>query len=547
MDRQTIIGFLAILTIFYVWQVQRTREAAGEAVGAPEIVTVETDPAAPTPTFDAPDVSTLEVKQLPFEGCGVEASFTTDGGVLQDIRLPAYPGHAEAQPLWSWAMSGFPRPWTPWGEDPGAEQVATASAAVLGVGAGLNSSPSPRVEVLSSSESRLEVRGVTADGIEVRRVIATEGTEPCVLTSEVTWTNRTDAVYRGGLWVSVHDSLNPDASYYTNALRSYAMTDEDVEMYTSFDDLLEEPDVREGPVQWFGLADRYFAALLLPQPGSTGRLQFSARKVGELDLFGQHFRVDTPLEAGASHSERFRMFVGPRKSETLAAVDDDLPAIIAYEFGYFAAASAPLLWLLKFLHGYLGNWGLAIIALTVTVKTLFFPLTQGAFKSSQAMQAIQPKMKEIREKFKDNPEELNRATVELFRENGVNPVGGCLPMLLQMPVWFALYRVLLNSVELYHTDFLYLRDLSEVDPYCVLPAVVVCLMLVQQRMMPTANMDPTQARMMQFMPLIFGLFFFAFPSGLVIYIFVNMILTIAQQWYIRRQFEQTGTPAVATP
>jgi YidC/Oxa1 family membrane protein insertase len=128
--------------------------------------------------------------------------------------------------------------------------------------------------------------------------------------------------------------------------------------------------------------------------------------------------------------------------------------------------------------------------------------------------------------------------MKLWKENGVNPLGGCLPMLIQFPVWIALYQVLLTSVDLYHTKFLYIQDLSSVDPYCIFPAVVVVLMLIQQQMMPTANMDPAQAKMMKMMPLMFGFFFFTFPAGLVIYIFVNMTLTIAQQWVIKRQFNK---------
>ena len=181
------------------------------------------------------------------------------------------------------------------------------------------------------------------------------------------------------------------------------------------------------------------------------------------------------------------------------------------------------------------------------IKLVFFPLTQMSFKSSQRMQALQPQIKELRETLKDQPEELNRRTMELFRENKVNPLGGCLPMVIQMPIWFALYQMLLYSVELYHTEFLYLKDLSTADPYCILPLIVVGLMLVQQRFMPTGNMDPNQARMMKLMPLVFGVLFFTFPSGLVLYIFCNMCLTILQQWVIKRRFGKMAPPAAPAP
>jgi YidC/Oxa1 family membrane protein insertase len=171
------------------------------------------------------------------------------------------------------------------------------------------------------------------------------------------------------------------------------------------------------------------------------------------------------------------------------------------------------------------------------VKALFFRLSQRAFESSQAMQALQPEVKALQEQLKDNPEELNRRMMQLWQERGVNPMGGCLPMFVQMPVWIALYAALWSSVELYHAGFGWLKDLTEVDPYLILPTAVTALMVGQQRMMPTSGMSPEQAQMMRWMPLVFGLFFYTLPSGLVLYMFVNTLLSILQQWYIKRNFE----------
>jgi YidC/Oxa1 family membrane protein insertase len=240
-------------------------------------------------------------------------------------------------------------------------------------------------------------------------------------------------------------------------------------------------------------------------------------------------------------SERFRVYLGPLEFSRLKTLDSNLADVV--DFGWFGFFGRMLLSLLRLLESFMHNWGLAIIGLTFIVKLLFFPLTQMSFKSSQAMQAIQPQLQEIREKFADTPEELNRRTIELFREAGVNPLGGCLPMLVQMPIWIALYNVLMSSVELYQTRFLYLLDLTSPDPYGVLPLVVVVLMVVQQRMMPTGNMDPAQQKIMQIMPILFGFFFFTSPSGLVVYIFVNMVLTILQQWLIKRTYGVATMPA----
>ena len=218
--------------------------------------------------------------------------------------------------------------------------------------------------------------------------------------------------------------------------------------------------------------------------------------------------------------------------DDLAAVTPELAEVI--DLGWFAFFGHPLLWLLRIFHGWVGNWGMAIIMLTFLVKVLFFPMTQKAFRSMQKMQKIQPEMKEIREKYKDNPQEMNKKVFEVMSVNKVNPAAGCLPMLIQMPVWIALYNVLLTSVDLYHTKFLYLKDLTEPDPFLVLPITIMVLMFLQQRFSMPANMDPVQQQVMRFMPLFFGLMFFAFPSGLAVYVFVNMVLSILQQWWIKR-------------
>jgi len=309
-------------------------------------------------------------------------------------------------------------------------------------------------------------------------------------------------------------------------------------------DALEAPTRYDGTVDWFGLTDGYFSVVAVPEGDNAGRLVLSPIDTGEdveVDgetrsrvLYGHHY-VLGGLAAGATTTEAFTVYVGPNNTDVLTQIDDTLYYLV--DLGWFAFFGRPLLWLLNLYYSFIGNWGLSIILLTFTIKLLFFPLTQMAYVSSQRMSALQPQLKEIREKFADNQEELNKRTMALFRENKVNPLGGCLPMLLQAPIWISLYRVLLTSVDLYHTEFLYLKDLSVADPYAVLPLVVMGLMWGQQQLMPTSpNMDPNQQRIMKFMPLFIGLLFFSFPSGLVLYIFVNTTLTIVQQWFIKRRF-----------
>jgi YidC/Oxa1 family membrane protein insertase len=225
----------------------------------------------------------------------------------------------------------------------------------------------------------------------------------------------------------------------------------------------------------------------------------------------------------------------------MVVVDADLGKSV--DLGWFGFFGRPVFWLLNLFHTYTGSWGISIVLLTFVIKTLFFPLTASAFRSGLKMQAIQPRIAALKEELKDNPEELNRRTMALFSQHGVNPVGGCLPSLAQVPVWMALGNVLYYSVELYHSRFLYLKDLSSLDPYGVLPVLVVSLQLLLQRMMPTANMDPSQARMMQWMPVVLAFLYFSFPSGLMVYIFCNLLLTIVQQAIMKRVYHPPVLPA----
>jgi YidC/Oxa1 family membrane protein insertase len=193
------------------------------------------------------------------------------------------------------------------------------------------------------------------------------------------------------------------------------------------------------------------------------------------------------------------------------------------------------------------NWGAAIILLTLFVKICFFPLTQKAFISSRKMQAVQPKMKAMQEKYKDNKEVLQQEMMKFYKSEGVNPLGGCLPTLIQMPVWFALYTVFLNSFDLYDSSFLYLKDLTAADPYAILPVLYMGLMFLNTKLMPMPDMSTMdekakemaqmQRKMFKIMPLAFGIFMFNFPSGLVVYFCVNISLSILQLWMINRKFE----------
>lgn len=293
-----------------------------------------------------------------------------------------------------------------------------------------------------------------------------------------------------------------------------------------------------GEIRWAGYAGRHFLAAMVPVEAENERLGLSVRD-GTVDQ-----KLIFPATA-EDLQQRLTVFIGPKDFDVLEHAGFSLSR--AVNLGWFGFIAVPLLHELKLSHTVTGNYGVDIILLTIIIKILFIPLTQRSFKSMQAMQKLQPQMAKIRERFKDTPEQMNKEIMELYRRHKVNPLGGCLPMVLQIPVFIGLYQALLNTVELRHAAFfLWINDLSAPDrlgaiqlPFVQHPGVPVLTLLmgvsmfVQQWMTPSAA-DPAQQRVMMIMPLMFTFMFVNFPSGLALYWLVNNLLTIAQQFYMNR-------------
>ncbi|HEX8961054.1 MAG TPA: membrane protein insertase YidC [Geobacteraceae bacterium] len=290
-----------------------------------------------------------------------------------------------------------------------------------------------------------------------------------------------------------------------------------------------------GDVHWTGYADKYFLNVVAAGAGAIGgdtiRLN---RGVVENSVASPAIS----LNPGQSFSLPYRLYFGPKDLDILKAQGNQLEDVI--DLGWFSAVAKPLLYCLKFLYRYVHNYGIAIIIITVVIKILFYPLTYKSYKSMKEMQKLQPKMAELKEKYKNDRDALNKAIMELYQTHKVNPLGGCLPMLVQMPIFIALYRALMSSIELRHAPFmLWIQDLAAKDPYYVTPIVMGATMFIQQRMTPSAGMDPTQAKMMMMLPVVFTVMFINMPAGLVVYWLVNNILTIAQQAYINRLLKES--------
>lgn len=248
-------------------------------------------------------------------------------------------------------------------------------------------------------------------------------------------------------------------------------------------------------------------------------------------------RDDNPIVyLDATRVMDFSAYIGPKDYVVLETIDPVL--IHAIEYGWFTFASAPLFDLLMWLHGIFGNWGWAIIALTILIRLVLYPLTYKGMLSMQKMKDLAPKIKDIQAKHKGDPQRMNAAVMETYKKHGANPLGGCLPLLMQIPVFFAIYRVLLNAVELQGAPWmLWIDDLSRMDPTFILPILMGASMYYQQKLTPNNFTDPMQQKIFQFLPIIFTFFFITFPSGLVLYWFVNNLFSIGQQFIVNRKYE----------
>ncbi|MBF0983814.1 MAG: membrane protein insertase YidC, partial [Campylobacter sp.] len=230
-------------------------------------------------------------------------------------------------------------------------------------------------------------------------------------------------------------------------------------------------------------------------------------------------------------------YIGPKDYEILNSIDPKLTKVI--EYGWFTFIARPMFNFLNWLHGYIGNWGWSIVVLTLIIRLILFPLSYKGMLSMNKLKELTPKMKELQEKYKDDKQKLQMHMMDLYKKNGANPMGGCLPILLQIPVFFAIYRVLLNAIELKGAEWaLWIHDLSLKDPYYILPITMGILMFLQQKITPTTFTDPMQEKVMKFLPLIFTVFFLAFPAGLTLYWTINNTASIIQQYVINRMFEK---------
>ena len=324
---------------------------------------------------------------------------------------------------------------------------------------------------------------------------------------------------------------------YTDATKFSKVDFKDIEKRREGTKLEHEVTADSG---WVAMVQHYFAsAWLIDRDGEPKRSrEFYTGKVGPNTYSVGMFVPVGSIAPGASQAVDTRLFIGPQEEDKLAALAPGLELV--KDYGWFTILSKPLFWLLTQLHQLLNNWGWAIVGLVVILKIAFYWLNATAYRSMARMKAVNPKVMEMRERYKDKPQQMQQEMMRIYREEKVNPLGGCLPIFAQMPFFIALYWVLLSSVEMRNAPWIgWITDLSAKDPYFILPLLMTATSLFQTWLNPTPA-DPVQAKMMWIMPLVFSIMFFFFPAGLVLYWLTNNILSIAQQYMINKQLGVLG-------
>lgn len=296
----------------------------------------------------------------------------------------------------------------------------------------------------------------------------------------------------------------------------------------SFDDLADKPLGVDAEGGWSAMLQHYFVSAWLPND-DVNNYYYGKALGGNRYSFG--FRGPQVTVAPGTQGElATRLFVGPKEQPRLEKAAPNL--VLSVDYGYLTIIAEPIYWLLTKIHNIVGNWGWAIILLTLVIKLAFFHLSATSYKSMARMRKLQPRLKALKDRYGDDRQKMNQAMMDIYKKEKINPLGGCLPILVQIPVFIALYWVLLESVEMRQAPWiLWIQDLSTKDPYFILPVIMGVSMLVQQRLNPTP-LDPVQAKVMMVLPIVFTVFFAFFPSGLVLYWVVNNLISIGQQWFI---------------
>jgi YidC/Oxa1 family membrane protein insertase len=527
MEKRTLIAVVLSIAVFYVFstffapqpdtnkQSLPATSVKTENVGVPSPVSAQNVSAVQPPVSASAASADIFVKTDRYT-----AIFSGSGGSLKSLTLKNYRENTKpASPNVTLLAHS----------DPSLPSFSTRGVGFALSPLALYSSSAANLQVATGEKKQLVFTYVDTQGFVVRKTYTFDGSGYGI-TLDTQLVNNSSAALSGAFQQSLtapFEINQKDGRYETYGSSLYA----DNGLHTDAPKDVSSASKRyDKGVQWASINDKYFLSALIAVNNSIASVELKKNNSGFLESVSTtpSFSVASGQAVTVSH----KLFVGPKEIDILKAQGSSLEQSL--DLGWFSTLAKPMLYSLKFFYGYVGNYGLAIIIITVILKILFFPLTHKSYKSMKEMSKLQPKMTALREKYKNDKDAMNRAVMELYRDHKVNPLGGCLPMIVQIPVFFALYKALMFSIELRHAPFmLWIIDLSDKDPYYVTPVIMGVTMFIQQKMTPS-NMDEMQQKIMLGLPVIFTFMFLSFPSGLVLYWLINNILTIGQQMYINK-------------
>jgi YidC/Oxa1 family membrane protein insertase len=528
MEKRAILAVVLSVVVFYIFsmvmgpekkQVAPATSQSAATAGAPAAAPSAATPAPPVSSSPQPAAAPA-VKDITVDTGLYTAVFSSRGGALKSMTLKKY--REQISPNSSPVVLDT-------NTDPALLNFSTRATGFNLSDSATYAADAETVKVSGKESGQLVFTHISGQGFTVRKVytfaadsygirldtqVLNNSAAPLVGTIQQIMTYPAEPKVKDNRFDTAGSYLYADNALQANKVKDVAAASK------KFDK----------NVLWAGFADKYFLSAILSEKNSISSVELKKNAAGFMETIVSAPQVT--VNAGQSVTVSQRLFVGPKDIDILKAQGNEL--VQSLDLGWFTALAKPLLYTLKFFYGYVGNYGIAIIIVTIILKALFFPLTHKSYKSMKDMQKIQPKMAALKEKFKDDRDAMNKAVMELYRDHKVNPLGGCLPMVVQIPVFFALYKALMFSIELRHAPFfLWVADLSDKDPYYVTPVIMGITMFVQQKMTPS-QMDPIQQKMMLALPVVFTFMFLSFPSGLVLYWLVNNVLTIGQQMYINK-------------
>jgi YidC/Oxa1 family membrane protein insertase len=461
-----------------------------------------------------------------------------------DIRIDPIGGDIVhlALPLYLKQIDVADDPFVLLDDQPGREYIAQSGLiganGVDSDGRAIYRATSTRYSMSESSDSlNVDLTTTTADGIEVIKRYGFNRNSYLIDISFIV-NNRSAENWQANAFGQIKRDAFDDPSDAGGFGRTYlgfvTTMSEDPYIEIEFDDIDDKgSDTIETTGGWVAFSQHYFLTAWIPDAESLNRM--TTRKNGSNQYYGEFTSSAFEVAAGGTGSHGIQYYAGPKDQYVLRDISPGLDKTIDYSFLWFIAG--PIYWLLSRINSVIGNYGISIVLLTVVVKSAFYKLSETQYRSMAGMRRLMPKMQQLKESYGDDKMKLQKATMDLYKKEKINPFGGCLPMLVQMPVFIALYWVLLESVELRHAPFmLWLTDLSVRDPFFVLPLLMGATMYLQTTLSP-APADPMQAKVMKMMPIMMTLLFLWFPAGLVLYWLTNGGLGILQQWYITRKID----------